>query len=110
MRLAAANEYSTLIDHTGDIVSFTAVGPRPGRCPWICYTTNTTNVEWQFPNGTTVDEREKYYFDAARLSSGRTTQNRYALFRVPDYFSPDGVLLCEDEWQCGGREEKCDLQ
>ena len=96
MRLAAcpANEFSTIIDHTGDIVSFTVIGPGLGRCPWICFTTDTTNVEWQFPNGTTVTEIENKFDIETNLSSARIGNRRYALFRGHDYFPPDGEYCC----------------
>ncbi len=98
MRLAAANEFG--IDHTGEIISFsdigTGVGPASVRPrPWVCTTTDSTNVEWQFPDGTTVP--------AAAAGSGAATGDqlntrrfdvRVALYRGPTHNRPDGEHYC----------------
>ena len=57
MRLAASNEDDGT-DHTGEITSFTDIGSGdasglPPR-PWVCYTSDFSNVEWQYPNGNAV--------------------------------------------------------
>ncbi len=98
MRLAASNEFG--IDHTGEIISFTDIGTGAGTAsvlprPWVCYTTNTNNVEWQFPGGTTVP--------AAAVGSGAATGDqlntrradvRVFLYRGPTHNSPDGEHCC----------------
>ncbi len=95
MRLAASNE-PLGTDHTGEIISFTAIGtgvapltvlPRP----WICYTTNIDNVEWQFPDGTTVPAG-----DVANDDELITKVNNAgpALSRGPTHNSPDGEHCC----------------
>ncbi len=99
MRLSASNEPSP-IDHTGEIISFTDIGTGAGPSnvpprPWICYTTNSTNVEWQFLGATTVP--------AAVARSGAATGDqlntrrfklRVALYRGPTHNSPDGEHCC----------------
>ena len=92
-------------DHTGDIVSFTAVGsgaegtsPRP----WVCYTSPfgtdslpaPTNVEWQTPDGVNIVRGNSPADDgvATRLVSGPTPG--IVLARGTNYFSPDGDYCC----------------
>ena len=93
-------------DHTGDIVSFTAVGtgadgttPRP----WVCYTAPITpgrnephtNVEWQTPDGASI------LFDTTPIADnsivaradGGTTPG-VILYRGTNYFFPDGDYCC----------------
>ena len=57
VRLAASSEPQGT-DHTGEITSFSDVGgggaPTIRPRPWICYTSNSTGVEWQDPSGSTV--------------------------------------------------------
>ncbi len=101
MRLAASNEPRST-DHTGEIISFTDIGSGAGDPsvpprPWVCTTTTTdiNNVEWQFPDGTTVP--------AAVVGSGAATGDqlntrrfdvRVALYRGPTHNSPDGEHCC----------------
>ncbi len=90
-------------DHTGDIVSFTAVGsgaegtsPRP----WVCYTlpvndnNDPTNVEWQTPDGVNIVRGDPPVNDgvATRLIRGQTPG--IVLSRGTNYFSPNGDYCC----------------
>ncbi len=89
-------------DHTGDIVSFTAVGsgakdttPRP----WTCYTApiqiEPTNVEWQTPDGVTIPTVDIVAPDDSVVT--RTFGHEMpgnALSRGTNYFSPDGDYCC----------------
>ncbi len=85
-------------DHTGDIVSFPAVGsgaegtiPRP----WVCYTlpiNNPTNVEWQTPDGVTIPAGGNVAPDDSVVT--RTIIGGFALSRGINYFSPDGDYCC----------------
>ncbi len=89
------------IDHTGDIVSFTAVGSgakntRPR--PWVCYTLPIglppTNVEWQTPDGVNIVHSNTPTDDsvATRTVGGGTPG--IVLSRGTNYFSPDGDYCC----------------
>ncbi len=92
-------------DHTGDIVSFTAVGsgatgttPRP----WVCYTapnTDPTNVEWQTPDGTSITTTgttasENQLVTRSFVGTGDSTLAGVVLARGTNYFSPDGDYCC----------------
>ena len=88
-------------DHTGDIVSFTAVGSGAAGSPrpWICYTlptfTNPTNVEWQTPDGVTIATGSSPANDnsiVTRRDGGATSG--VILYRGTNYFSPDGDYCC----------------
>ncbi len=97
MRLAASNEPSTT-DHTGEIISFTDIGTGAGRAnvpprPWVCYTTDSTNVEWQFPDGTIVPAPVGP--DPATGDQLYTRRDvRVILYRGPTHNSPDGEHCC----------------
>ncbi len=93
-------------DHTGDIVSFTAVGsgaPGTNPRPWFCYTLplghnvdspSPSNVEWQTPDGVDI-VREDPPADngvATRLVVGRIPG--IVLSRGTNYFSPDRDYCC----------------
>ncbi len=97
MRLAASNEYGT--DHTGEIISFTAIGtgvapvtvlPRP----WLCFTTNTDNVEWQFPDRTTVPAADGTEAATGDQLFTRRSGSFVILYRGPTHNSPDGEHCC----------------
>ena len=102
-------------DHTGDIVSFTAVGSGAGTArprPWLCYTLPLstdnfpTNAHWQTPNGTNI-ERDPNTPAAAddivtRSFNGATPG--VVLYRGTNYFSPDGDYCCVIE---GTSERRC---
>ncbi len=99
MRLAASNEFG--IDHTGEIISFTAIGTGAGAVtvlprPWVCYTTDPTNVEWQFPDGTTVPAAAAGSGAATgdQLNTRRIDVLQFALYRGPTHNSPDGEHCC----------------
>ena len=93
-------------DHTGDIVSFTAVGSGAAGTtprPWICYThplgsdgnfPAPTNVEWQTPDGVNIVHGNPPANDsvATRLISGQTPG--IALARGTNHTSPDGDYCC----------------
>ncbi len=89
-------------DHTGDIVSFTAVGsgvPDTLPRPWVCYTLGgssigPSNVEWQTPNGMNIVRGFTPADDgvATRLVGGLIPG--VVLSRGTNYFSPDGDYCC----------------
>ncbi len=92
-------------DHTGDIVSFTAVGSgTPGNPrPWFCYTLPDgndnspapTNVKWQTPDGATIPIGGNVASDdsvVTRLAGGPTPG--IILARGTNYISPDGDYCC----------------
>ena len=103
-------------DHTGDIVSFTAVGsgatgfPRP----WFCYTlplsqdNAPTNVEWQtpdgvpIPSGTTPAAANSI---VTRRVGGQTPG--VILYRGTNYFSPDGDYCCVLTMDSTESERRC---
>ncbi len=95
--MRASNELSGT-DHTGDIVSFIAVGtgavgsPRP----WVCYTlpiNNPTNVEWQTPDGVAIPTGGNVAPDDSVVT--RTIGGTgLILSRGTNYFSPDGDYCC----------------
>ncbi len=98
MRLAASNEG---IDHTGEIISFTAIGTGVGPVtalprPWICFTTNTNNVyvEWQFPDGTTVPAADGNDPATGDQLNTRRDGALLLLYRGPMHNSPDGEHCC----------------
>ena len=96
MRLAASNEPSST-DHSGEIISFTAIGSGVASVtvlprPWVCYTTGGTNtVEWQFPDGTAVPAGVEPVTGDQLIT--RPT-DRYVLSRGPTHNSPDGEHCC----------------
>ncbi len=106
VRLAASNEPSS-IDHTGEIISFTDIGSGGGAPtyppprPWVCYTTNTNNVVWQFPDGTAVPA-------GAEIATGdqliTRINERFVLLRGPTHNSPDGEHCCV---RTGTSERRC---
>ncbi len=91
-------------DHTGEIVSFAAIGyggdPSITPRPWVCYADDTDNVEWQFPNGSTVlsflNLQNDYSATASgtQLLTGKFPQFGVPLYRGPDYNSPEGEYCC----------------
>ncbi len=98
-RLAASNEPSPT-DHTGEIISFTAVGSGTGTDPprpWICYTPDTStrdtsNVVWQRPDGTTIATGANTAPDNDVVT--RINDGLLVLSRGTNYFSPDGEYCC----------------
>ncbi len=98
MRLAASNEFGT--DHTGEIISFTDIGAgvAPANVlprPWICYTTgDSTNVEWQFPDGTTVPAAVGNDPATGDQLNTRRSLAHVLLYRGPTHNSPDGEHCC----------------
>ncbi len=104
MRLAASNEG---IDHTGEITSFTDIGTGGGADPprpWVCYTTNSTNVEWQFPGGTAVPAADRDGPATGDQLNTRRFDRRVALYRGPTHNSPDGEHCCV---RTGTSEKRC---
>ena len=98
MRLAASNEPSTT-DHTGEIISFTAIGTGAGAVtvlprPWICFTMDTTNVVWQFPDGTTVPAAVGNDPATGDQLNTRRADGRVLLYRGSTHNSPDGEHCC----------------
>ncbi len=98
MRLSASNEPRST-DHTGEIISFTDIGTGAGDAsvpprPWVCYTTDITNVEWQFPGGTTVPAADGPDPATGDQLNTRHTSGRVILYRGPTHNSPDGEHCC----------------
>ncbi len=104
MRLAASNDG---IDHTGEIISFTAIGTGAGAAnvpprPWVCFTTGgTNNVVWQFPDGlqcqeqtliATGDQLTTRVGDRFVLSRGRT-HNSPDILPIPRAYKRRGQQL-----------------
>ncbi len=96
VELRASNELSGT-DHTGDIVSFTAVGSGADGTtrPWVCYTNgNPTNVKWQTPDGGAISTGD----NVAPINSVVTRivgdPSGVVLSRGTNYFSPDGDYCC----------------
>ncbi len=92
-------------DHTGDIVSFTAVGSGVGSTrprPWICYTEPTniftliifTNVEWQTPDGVNIMRNATTTDDGVATRSVGGITPGIVLARGTNYFFPDGGYCC----------------
>ncbi len=86
------------IDHTGDIVSFNAVGSgASGRPrPWVCYTAlsiNLNNVEWQTPDGVTIPIGGNVA-PADSVVTRTIIGTGIVLSRGTNYFSPDGDYCC----------------
>ncbi len=103
VELRASNE-DVGTDHTGDIVSLTAVGTGAGTDPprpWVCFTLplNTdpdSNVQWQTPDGANIARMSGTAPDNSVIT--RTFSNSGAagvvLSRGTGYFSPDGDYCC----------------
>ncbi len=96
VRLSASNE-PTGTDHTGEITSFTDVGPRDVDIsvlprPWVCYTRGVT-VEWQLPNGDTV-VRDSGPATGDQLITGVIDGTGFVLARGPTHNSPDVEHCC----------------
>ncbi len=103
-RLAASNEPSTT-DHTGEIISFTAVGSGAGSDPprpWLCYTSDISDVEWQRPDGTTIATGANPAPDNDVVT--RANNLLLILSRGINYFSPDGEYCCV---RTGTTQRKC---
>ncbi len=96
-RLASPSE-SFDTDHTGEIISFSDVGPGAGTNPprpWYCYTNDPGRVRWLFPNGDHI--AAVFHRDVHRnelFISSVPGLIAVALHRGPDYFSPDGKHCC----------------
>ncbi|XP_064386320.1 CUB and sushi domain-containing protein 1-like isoform X2 [Halichondria panicea] len=90
--LAAGNE-PLPIDHTGEIISFSDIGTGTNEpFPWYCFTQNTTNVEWQLPNGTAVVARVGVPVGDELIT--RAVNGGLFLLRGTTHFSPDGEHCC----------------
>ena len=105
-RLADSNEPPGT-DHTGEIISFSAVGsgatglPRP----WVCYTLDTGSVLWLFPNGSALPIYQSRLVAVQDEVFIRVVLNfGVVLYRGPTHFSPDGEHCCvrtnTDESKC----------
>ncbi len=112
VRLAAPNEASDT-DHTGDVISFSDVGPGPvGGTdlprPLYCYTSERAGVVWQTPNGAdsvTLDTT------AGVVATGSDfiftgAPGAVALLRGPNHFSPVGEHCCV-RIAAGDPESRC---
>ncbi len=113
VRLAAPNEPSTT-DHTGDIISFSDIGPgpvtgtNPPRPPLYCYTSNAGGVVWQDPNGggVTLDLTPRVVAAGSEFIFTGAPGGVVALLRGPNHFSPDGEHCCVRVSQ-GAPERRC---
>ncbi len=96
-------------DHTGDIVSFTAVGSGAEGTtphPWICYTNrNPNNVEWQTPDGITIPTGDDVAPDDSVVT--RTLSVGLVLSRGTNYYSPDGDYCCVLTMDGTESEKRC---
>ena len=100
VRLASPTESGTP-DHTGEIISFTAVGSGGGTNPraWYCYTNDPGGVKWLFPDGSDVpigipNSPNTAAVDDELFISGRNNPGAVILHRGPTHFSPDGKHCC----------------
>ncbi len=93
-RLAASNEVSPA-DHTGEIISFSDVGPGAGTSPraWICYT-DPGGTMWQGPGGSTLPIVRDRDAAGTELFISGVNNVGLALHRGPNHFSPDGEHCC----------------
>ncbi|XP_064386406.1 uncharacterized protein LOC135334956 isoform X2 [Halichondria panicea] len=98
-RLASPTESSTT-NHTGEIISFSDVGPKIDSDPsaWYCYTSDPGGVVWQFPDGSGVpignpNNPSTAAGDDELIITGVVGVG-VALHRGPDHFSPDGKHCC----------------
>ncbi len=100
VRLAAPNEAPDT-DHTGEIISFSDVGPGPVTStnlprPLYCYTSERAGTVWQTPNGAnsvTLDTTAGVFATGSEfIFTGAPDAN--ALLRGPTHFSPDGEHCC----------------
>ncbi len=102
-RLAASNEPPGT-DHTGEIISFSDVGPGRGTDlrAWYCYTSVTSGVVWQDPGGCAVPiDTNRVAVDDELFISG-VENTAVALHRGPTHFSPGGQHCC-----VRGNERRC---
>ncbi len=108
MLLRASNEPSDT-DHTGEIISFSDIGTGaapasvPPR-PWLCVTTGTNNVVWQFPDGTTVPAAGGPGAATGDQLNTRRDGAFVFLYRGPTHNSPDGEHCCV---RTGTSERRC---
>ncbi len=112
VRLASPTEPSTT-DHTGDIISFSDVGPGPvggtnPSHPLYCYTSERGGVVWQTPNGldsVTLDTSPGVVATGSDfIFTG--APDAIALLRGPNHFSPDGEHCCV-RTALGAPESRC---
>ncbi len=95
-RLASPNEPSDT-DHTGEIISFFAVGSGVGTDPraWYCYTGVTGGVVWQGPGGTELPiVLGRNAIGDELFISGVVNPAAVVLHRGPTHFSPHGEHCC----------------
>ncbi len=92
-RLALPNDTSPT-DRTGEIISFSDVGPAVATA-FYCYASNIGDVVWQFPNGNEFPV--VFGMDAVNnelFISGIFDPEAVIVHRGPDHFSPDGEHCC----------------
>ncbi len=94
-RIAASNELSP-IDHTGEIISFSDVGTGADELPreWVCYSNNTNDLQWLFPDGSTVVAVENGTATDDQMFSRIVDTVGIALYRGPAHDSPEGEHCC----------------
>ena len=105
-RLAAYQAPSNT-DLTNQTFFITGIGPggggrNEGPYPFFCYTSDTSNVVWQFPNGSNVPLLQSNV--TVKPASGNQlvvveasifgANGGVALLRGPDYLSPTGDYCC----------------
>ncbi len=101
-------------DHTGDIVSFTAVGTgEPGTTPrpWVCYTQPSgiipLNVDWYTPDGAVVPYTNVPATDGISQYINGGSDPGNVLLRGINYYSPDGDYCCVLAKSCTAPERRC---
>ena len=99
-------EVSIATDYTGEIHSFSEIGPGgPGGVtprPWVCdIDGDGSSAQWQTPDGSTVPPAPSDPITNQLTGSELYTTfedggplDRLHLFRGPDYNSPDGEYCC----------------
>ncbi len=96
-------------DHTGRIVSFTAVGSgAPGSPrPWVCYTgpNDPINALWVAPDGAAIASDVSPAAD--NTVEMRLVNDGVAFSRGTGYLSPDGDYCCVIVNSFSGLESSC---
>ena len=107
VRIAESRE-SVTVDYTGQIRSFSEIGPGGPHFgpnivtprPWVCYVEGKSiAAQWQTPNGSVVPTVPLGFTqaDGSELYQTSIVGNEHCLvvlIRGPDYNSPDGEYCC----------------
>ncbi len=97
-RIAGSNKNSP-IDHTGDIFSFSDVGSGAGAFdapprPLVCYSSDITDLQWLFPNGSAVGMQGSGNAGNNQMFFRAIDYLGIALYRGTNYNAPDGEHCC----------------